>query len=113
MVLRAALVAGLIVLLTGSGAVSQREPDGLILPVVPLDACRPTPQILAFTATPSTVDLGTNTTLSWNVQVPSGCDYYLVIGQTPPNWDFPTRETRVAAEQQVLLAGRPLILAIR
>ena len=94
MVLRTALVAGLIVLLTGSGAVSQREPDGLILPVVPLDACRPTPQILAFTATPSILDLGTNTTLSWNIQVPSGCDYYLVIGETPPNcasdWIGPT-----------------------
>ena len=87
-------MAGLIVLLTGSGAVPQREPDGLTPPVVPLDACKPTPQILAFTATPSTVDLGTNTTLSWNVQVPSGCDYYLVIGETPPNcasdWIGPT-----------------------
>src|SRR2546425_1476867 len=47
--------------------------------VAPPDPCLPPPNIVSFTATPATIVLGTDTTLSWNVQVPSGCNYLMAL----------------------------------
>jgi hypothetical protein len=51
--------------------------------VAPPDPCLPAPQILSFTATPATITLGQTATLTWNVQVPSGCNYLVaLLGQS-------------------------------
>jgi hypothetical protein len=56
---------------------------GTGLSVVPIDPCVPTPQIVSFTVTPTTSPFGQNVTLSWNVQVPSGCNYLVaLLGQS-------------------------------
>jgi hypothetical protein len=124
MILRTTFVTGMIVLLTGFAAGTERQADGMIPlerignpsptlaetppgglgangPVIkPLgDPCQPTPQILTFTATPSNVDLGANTKFSWNVQVPSGCEYSLVVREWPLNWAEPTRVFSVQPDQ--------------
>jgi hypothetical protein len=50
--------------------------------IVVQDPCAPGPQIVGFTATPSAIAFGENSTLNWNVQVPGGCRYaILVAGQ--------------------------------
>src|SRR5437016_5809765 len=50
----------------------------------PGDPCWLAPQILSFTATPSTITLGETTPLSWKVQVPSGCSYTVQVGGETP-----------------------------
>ncbi len=50
------------------------------VPPVPPDPCLPQPHVLSFTAAPATIDSGTSTTLSWNVQGPGGCNYLVVLG---------------------------------
>jgi hypothetical protein len=53
------------------------------LTVLPPDSCLPAPQILSFTVTPTTISFGQSVTLSWNVQVPSGCNYLVaLLGQS-------------------------------
>ena len=48
-------------------------------PTVYVDPCMPAPQVMSFSAQPATVMLGQSTVLSWSVQVPSGCNYMLVL----------------------------------
>jgi hypothetical protein len=49
------------------------------------DPCVPQPQVLSFTATPTTVTFGESITLSWSVQVPAGCNYVVaLLGQSVP-----------------------------
>jgi len=56
---------------------------GTGLSVVPPGTCVPAPQILSFTVTPTTVTFGQSVSLSWNVQVPSGCNYLVaILGQS-------------------------------
>ena len=47
--------------------------------VIAPDLCLPQPQVLSFTAAAATVAFGASTTLSWTAQVPSGCNYILVL----------------------------------
>ncbi len=72
--------------LGGSPALALSR-TGVTLPggpiVVKPDPCLPQPQVLSFTSTPPVIALGTNATLSWNVQVGAGCNYTVaLLGQS-------------------------------
>ncbi len=84
---RFAAAAFVMLALAGLGAspASALSRTGVALPgggmvVAPPDPCLPQPHVLSFTAAPATIDSGTSTTLSWNVQVPGGCNYLVVLG---------------------------------
>ena len=52
---------------------------GTGLSVAPTDPCVPAPLIVSFAVTPTTISFGQSVTLSWNVQVPSGCNYLVAL----------------------------------
>ena len=55
-------------------------PGGGGLVIAPPDPCQPQPQVISFMPKdPTTVMFGDSVTLSWNVQVPSGCNYALYV----------------------------------
>src|SRR5689334_18798058 len=72
------------------------------------------PEVLHFTADASRIDLGTSTTLRWNVQGTSGCNYTLTIMGRPANdpgaaytWDSWTSSTEVVAQADGSLQVQP------
>jgi hypothetical protein len=80
----------------------------------PVSAQQCNPQGLQFTADASRIDLGTSTTLRWNVQGTSGCNYALTILGRPANdpgaaytWDSWTSSTEVGAQADGSLQVQP------
>lgn len=94
---------------TGVGVAT---PGGGSLGVAPPDPCLPAPQIVKFTATPSTVMLGENTALNWDVQLPSaGCLYTLALSgpvgfsltNLVPQWTYPVKAVPVQVQAGQML----------
>ena len=78
-------LAGLMVSPAWAMSIIGVAPSGGSVLLAPPDPCLPAPQILNFTVTPTTVAFGQSVTLSWNVQVPSGCNYLVaILGRSMP-----------------------------
>ncbi len=74
-------IAGLVASPASALLIRGVVPGGGGLVVAPPDPCQllPQPQVVSFSPNYPTIPFGSSAILSWNVQVPSGCNYTLYV----------------------------------